>query len=29
MELHILSASEDIVRLAISRRAPAPSRVEK
>ena len=29
MELHILSASEDIVRLAISQRAPVPSRAEK
>jgi DNA-binding GntR family transcriptional regulator len=29
MELHILSASEDIVQLAISQRAPAPSRAEK
>lgn len=29
MELHILSASEDIVRLANSQRAPVPSRAEK
>ena len=29
MELHILSASEDIVQLAIAQRAPAPSRAEK
>ncbi len=29
MELHILSASEDIVRLAISQRAPAPDRAGK